>query len=112
MIVSDKELAEHDAKIEAMSRTHAELQQYHYQALKNPNYIIENLPDVLREQMQMPESLPVEPTEKIIYHTHHLNSKDLDRIDQNTRGISHLLKKKQNLTTIESKKMVVYRVKE
>ena len=42
-----------------------------------------------------PEPEPVK--EKIIYHTHHLNSRDLDKINQNTLHLRHLDKKVSKL---------------
>ncbi len=102
MIVSDKELAEHDARIEAMSSSHCELQKFHYQALNNPNYIIECLPCVLREQIQMPE--PPEPVpvveRKIIYEHTSLLPRERYELNQAILKIGYLEKKVFNLTTV------------
>lgn len=42
---------------------HAELQKYHYQALKNPAYQLEGMADVLREEMMM--NIPVRQPEQV-----------------------------------------------
>ncbi len=42
-----------------------------------------------------PEPLPV--VERIIYHTHYLNSKDLDKINQTVLKVGHLQKKVDKL---------------
>jgi len=69
--MDDKELEAYDARIEAMSSTHAELEKWHYRALKNPAYQIEGLTNALMENVSMSaeSSSPVEEihvTEKII----------------------------------------------
>ena len=57
-------------------------------------------------------SEPEPATERIVYHTHHLNSKDLDRIDQTVLRVGHLEKKIINLTTARTKKADAYTIKE
>ena len=45
-----------------MEQSHAEMQSEHYQALKNPQYRIDGMFDVLREEIMM--AMP--PTERIL----------------------------------------------
>ena len=58
-IVSEEELEKLDARIDRVSSTHGEQERYHYQALKNPQYILERLPELLPEL----NPLPIEDTE-------------------------------------------------
>jgi len=54
-IVTQRELDEFDERIEKLSRPHSEMENEHYQALKNPHYVIEALPDLVKEQIYLPE---------------------------------------------------------
>ena len=50
-----------------MIKNHSELEKYHYQALKNPQYVAEGVMDVIREELAMnqPYTFPEEKPQPV-----------------------------------------------
>ena len=82
-------------------KSHAEMEKYHYQALKNPQYQLEGMMDVLREELMMslPEPSP-EPKVKPFIRTTFVSidprtlelDKRLRKAEVTLKGISNYLK--------------------
>ena len=72
-----------------MEQSHAEMQSEHYQALKNPQYRLDGMFDVLREEIMM--AIPsIEPVEKVTspqIEPTEFSSKEWDRLQLKGRLI-------------------------
>ena len=80
------------------TKGHAELEQYHYQALSNPLYVLEGLADVMREELMM--NMPIlplpspAPGERIVIHRHsNMSAENWDLLQQTALRVGHLEKK-------------------
>jgi len=90
-----------------MEQSHAEMQSEHYQALKNPQYRLDGMFDVLWEELMM--AMPAtytQRTEPIQIEPRKFSSEEWDRLQQLEGRLIHLEKKVTELLlrNLKSKK--------